>query len=109
MAYATTEDLAQALRVRLTPENTALLDACLEAAANEIDGFLDRVDALPDPPPPDVSRANVNRAAEWYKAADAAGGGVGFDQAGVLPARPGDGFARHGTTIRRWRQQWGVS
>lgn len=109
MAYATPDELAQALRVRITPENTDLLDACLEAAANEIDGFLDLIDPLPVPPPADVARCNVNRAVEWYKAADAAGGGMGFEQTGVLPATAGDGFARHGTTIRRWRQQWGVS
>lgn len=108
MAYATAAELAQALRVRVTAENTELLDACLAAAAEEIDHDLDRVDPLPDPAPATVQRCNVNRAVEWWKAADAAYGIVGFEQVGLLHA-PKDGFARHAVTITRWKQAWGVA
>lgn len=109
MVYATKDELAQALRVRVTPENDALLNACLEASASELDGWLDRIDPLPEPIPSEINRANVNRAVEWYKATDAANGAVGFEQVGVLTRPAGDGFDRHGKTIRRWREQWGVS
>jgi len=78
MVYATVEELAAALRVRVTPDNQALLDYCLAAAAEEIDAYLDRgAEVWPAPVPASVNRANVNRAVEWYKAADAAGGAVG--------------------------------
>lgn len=108
MSYATADELAEALRIRVTPANAALLDACLEAAADEIDGDLDRIDPLPDPPPAAVQRCNVNRAVEWFKAADAAYGIVGFEQVGLLHA-PKDGFARHAVTVTRYKQQWGVA
>jgi len=110
VAYATTDELAQALRVRVTPDNDALLSDCLEAAAEEIDAYLDRgSNPLPVPVPSAVVRCNVNRAVEWYKAADAASGSVGVDQTGILPSPPGDGFARHALTIRRFKQGWGVA
>jgi len=108
MAYATRDELAEALRVRVTAANTQLLEDCLDAAAEEIDADLDRVEPLPDPIPAAVRRANVNRAVEWFKAADAAYGIVGYDQVGVLHA-PKDGFARHAVTITRWKQRWGVA
>jgi len=108
MAYATVEQLAEALHGRVTPANTQLLEDCLESAAAEIDQYLDRVEPLDDPPPPAVVRCNVNRAVEWYKAVDAAYGMVGFDQIGVLRV-PTDGFTRHGFTITRYKQQWAVA
>lgn len=108
MSYATPEQLAQALKVRVTTDNQDLLAACLGAAADEIDGFLDRTDPLPDPVPDSVVRCNVNRAVEWYKAPDAANGQVGFDQTGILSA-PADGFDRHAGTILRLKQAWGVA
>jgi hypothetical protein len=108
VAYAEVAELAQALRVRVNAENTALLQACLDAAAEEIDGDLDRIDPLPVPPPATVARTNVNRAVEWFKATDAAYGVVGYEQTGVLQV-PNDNFARHAVTITRWKQQWGVA
>lgn len=103
--YATVDDLAAALRIRVTTENRALLQACLEAAAAEIDLDLDRTTPLPDPPPAAVARCNVNRAVEWFKAADAAYGIVGFEQTGLIYA-PKDGFARHAATITAFKQRW---
>jgi hypothetical protein len=43
MAYATIDELAVALRVRVTAENTALLQTCLDAAALEINHDIDLV------------------------------------------------------------------
>jgi hypothetical protein len=108
MAYATIDQLAEALHGRVTAANTQLLTDCLEAAAEEIDQYLDRIELLDDPPPASVVRCNVDRAVEWYKAADAAYGMIGFDQIGVLRA-PTDGFARHGYSIIRHKQQWAVA
>jgi hypothetical protein len=111
VAYATVDELAAALRVRVTPDNSPLLQDCLDAAADEIDGFLDRSDIAvwPAPVPPQIARCNVNRAVEWFKASDAFNGSVGQTETGVLKEPPGDGFARHGLSIRRWKQQWGIA
>jgi hypothetical protein len=109
MAYATADDLAEALRIRVTPTNQQMLDDCLDAAAGEIDFDLDRGDVpLPLPVPAEVKRCNVNRAVEWFKAADAAYGIVGFEQVGLLHA-PKDGFARHAVTITAYKIGWGVA
>lgn len=111
MAYATVDELAQALHVTVTAANTDMLTACLEAAADEIDGYLDVAATSvwpPAPVPASIQRCNVNRAVEWVKATDAAFGALGFDQMSQ-PVPPGGSFARHGSTIRRYRQQWGVS
>jgi hypothetical protein len=109
MAYATVDELAQALGVRVTDANTEALEACLEAAAEEIDHDLDRGDELlPVPPPFTVNRCNINRAVEWWKSPAAYNGGVGFDQTGPMPAPP-DGFDRHAATITRWKIGWGIA
>lgn len=42
MPYATVEELAAALRLKVTPENTPTLEACLNAAALEINHYVDR-------------------------------------------------------------------
>jgi glyoxylate carboligase len=108
MAYATKEELANALNdPRLATTQPELLDACLDAAATEIDGNIDRTTPLPDPAPAIIVRTNVNRAAEWYKAADAANGGVGFAQTGVLTA-PATGFERHAAALTPVTEQWGI-
>ena len=67
-----------------TPEVEAQLQSCLDAAAEEIDHDLDRRDPLPVPAPAAVIQVNIDRAVEWYKAADAAYGIIGFDQTGVV-------------------------
>lgn len=108
MSYATTDDLADALRIRVIPANEAIMQACLDAAAEEIDASLDRLEPLPDPAPASVVRCNVNRAVEWFKATDAAYGNGGFDQVGLLHA-PNDGFARHAASIASHKQQWSIA
>lgn len=108
MSYATVDELAEALRIRVTPANTALLTACLEAAAGEIDHFCDRVDPMPVPTPAEINRTNVNRGVEWFKANDVAFGAGGFEQTGLLKA-PGDDFERHTSGIIHYKQQWAVA
>lgn len=115
MSYATPEQLADALDVRVTDTNTPLLQACLDAAASEIDHSLDRVDPLPSPVPELLVRTNVNRAVEWFKAPAVYNGGVGTSDTGVLEA-PTSGFARHAAALlagvddegRSLKQGWGI-
>lgn len=107
MAYATVDELAAALRTKLTPENTATLQACLDAAASEIDDAVDRTDPIP-PADALVNRVNLLRGVEWYKANDAAWGILGFDESGALRL-PRSTFARHALTLMPLKQQWGVA
>ena len=106
MAYATPDDLANALEIRLTPENTGVLDDCLEAAAAEIDHCLEGTDMI-SPAPAIVVRTNVNRAVEWYKAPAAYNGGVGFGDTGTLEAP--SGFERHAAALLPLQTSWGVA
>jgi hypothetical protein len=108
-AYATVDDLAAALRIRVTPENTPALQACLDAAAVEINHDVDR--AADDPIAADdplAGRVNLVRAVEWWKSNDAAFGVIGFDQTGALTA-PRDGFNRHAYALTPLKRQWGIA
>ena len=107
MSYATVDELAQALRIRVTPENEPVLTACVEAAAAEIDHEVDRVYPIPSGDPL-ANRVNVLRGVEWFKANDAAFGVIGFDQTGALQA-PRDGFNRHAYTLTPLKEQWGLA
>lgn len=107
MAYADVDQLAAALKVKVTAASTPVLQSCLDAAAVEIDAKLDRIDPLPVPIAENIVRTNINRAVEWYKAPDTANGGVGFDQVGTM-VTPSSGFERHAKTILSSKQQWGV-
>lgn len=106
--YATVAQLAAAIRIRVTDDNRAALQRCLDAAAEEIDADLDRLDPLPVPTPAAITATNIARAVEWWKAADAAYGIIGFEDTGAIRA-PRDGFARHAATLTPWKQQWGVA
>jgi hypothetical protein len=109
VAYATTDELAAVLRLRLTPENTDALQACLDAAAVEIDHEVDRPADNPVPPAdPLANRVNLVRAVEWWKSNDAAFGIIGFDQAGSLQA-PRDGFNRHAYALTPLKLGWGIA
>jgi hypothetical protein len=109
MAYATVDELAAALRIRVTAENTDALQACLDAAASEIDHDIDRIDAVDDAEQLALAnRVNVLRGVEWWKANDAAFGVIGFDQTGALQA-PRDGFNSHAFTLTPLKQQWGIA
>jgi hypothetical protein len=108
MAYATVDELAAALRVRVTPENTPGLQVCLDAAAGEIDHDTGR--DTDDPIPqgdPLANRVNVARAVEWFKSQDAAFGVIGFDQTGSLTA-PADGFRRYSNSLTPLKAHWGI-
>jgi hypothetical protein len=119
-AYATTDELAAALNVRITSTNEPQLQACLDAAAAEIDHEIDwlpAVNPLIDPPQPPpltdaklalANRVNLVRAVEWWKSNAAAFGVIGFDQTGALQA-PRDGFNRHAYELTPLKQQWGIA
>jgi hypothetical protein len=85
-AYATVEQLAAALRIRVTAENTASLQSKVDAAAVEIDQYIgpNGVAVLPVPAPAPVVEANILRGVELYKSADAAFGVIGFEQIGAV-------------------------
>ena len=107
MAYATAEQLAEALEIRVTPENGPLLADCLDAAAIEIDHFLEG-QAIINPPDGLITRTNVNRAVEWFKAPATYNGGVGYEQTGVLAA-PTSGFERHAAALLPYKMSWGIA
>lgn len=107
MAYATIEQLAEALEIRVTVENTRLLHDCLSAAATEIEHFLEGAPIV-NPPLGMIVRTNVNRAVEWYKAPATYNGGVGFVDTGELTA-PASGFERHAAALLPYRRTWGIA
>lgn len=107
MAYATPDQLAEALEIRVTPENRMMLRDCLDAAATEIDHFLEGAPIV-WPPQGMLTRTNVNRAVEWWKAPATYNGGVGFVETGVLTA-PQSGFERHAAALLPYKQKWGIA
>jgi hypothetical protein len=109
LAYATTDELHQALRKTkpFTPEEEVFAQQCLDAAAEEIDAAVDRLDVMP-PDDPLANRVCLLRGVEWWKANDAAFGVIGFDQTGAVRA-PRDSFARHESALLPLKQQWGVA
>lgn len=110
MAYATVEDLAYAVRTRVTDANRDYLQRCVDSASEEIDAFLDRFvdEDLPEPAPAVITSTCVARGVEWYKANDAAFGVVGYTETGALRA-PRDSFERHAIAIGAWKQQFGLA
>jgi hypothetical protein len=107
LAYATTNELAAALRITVTAANQETLQACLDAAASEIDHTVDRLEPI-DPADPLANRVNLLRGVEWYKANDAAFGVIGVSDTGTLQA-PRNTFRRHGIALLPLKQQWGVA
>ena len=107
MAYATAEELADALEIRVTPDNQQALDDCLEAAAIEIDHFLEG-QAIINPPDGLIVRTNINRAVEWYKAPATYNGGVGTQDIGTMNA-PASGFERHAAAMLPYKMSWGLA
>lgn len=107
MAYATVDELAAALRIAVTSANTAGLQACLDAAAIEIDQTISATTPI-DPADPLANRVNVLRGVEWWKSNDAAFGVIGMADTGALQA-PRNGFRRHAATLIPLKQRWGVA
>jgi len=109
VAYATVDELAAALRVTLTPANTPGLQACLDAAAIEIDDAIDRAEDSPvDTSSALLNRVNLLRGVEWAKSNDAAFGIVGMADTGALQT-PRDGFYRHRLALLPHKQRFGVA
>jgi hypothetical protein len=106
VAYATISELAAALRITVTAANQDTLQACLDAAASEIDNTTDRLEPF-DAADPLANRVNLLRGVEWYKANDAAFGVIGVSDTGTLQA-PRNTFRRHAATLLPLKQQWGV-
>lgn len=111
MAYATVEELGAALRVRVTDTNRDSLQQKLDAAAVEIDAYLDRDPAtpLPTPAPPNVIEANINAAVDLAKAADAAFGIVGMSDIGALHVSSADAVSRQAGLLMPHKQRFGVA
>jgi hypothetical protein len=122
MSYATVEELATALRVRLTPENEDGLQACLDAAAAEIDHDVDwrpevdpRIEGNGLPYPEGdarlalLGRVNLLRGVEWWKSNDAAFGLIGYSEITGALQTPRDGFSRHATALSPCKQRWGLA
>jgi hypothetical protein len=107
VAYATAEELAAALRISVTAANQAALDACLAAAAVEIDYALDVAGTGPIDADPLANRVNVLRGVEWWKANDAAFGSPAG--AGGSLAEPAGSFARHSATLLPLKSTFGVA
>lgn len=103
MSYATPADLAAALEIRVTPDNEQTLQDCLDAAAGEIDRIMVDLPGWPtDPVPALVSRVNINRAVEWWKAPATYNGGVGAIDSGNMTgalSAPTTGFGRHAAVL----------
>ena len=109
MAYATTAELAAALRITtVSPDLEANLQRCLDAGALEIDDAICR--PADDPIDPDnalLNRVNLMRGVEWYKANDAAFGILGADENALR--LPKSTFARHAVTLTPLRKAWGIA
>jgi hypothetical protein len=112
VAYATVDELAAALRITVTAQNTPTLQACLDAAGEEIDHAVDWVTApahpIELPPDPLLNRVNILRGVEWFKSNDAAFGVIGFADTGALQA-PKNTFARHAASLIVVKEQYGVA
>lgn len=110
MAYATVDDLANALHVRVTPENQVALQRALDAAAREIDQDLDRPveSPLPAPVPPEIEHANIALAVEAFKMPDAAFGILGFDDTGAIRAAK-DTVPRYWSLLTPHKIRWGIA
>jgi hypothetical protein len=108
MAYATVDELAAKLRISVTAGNTAALQACLDAAAAEIDHSIDAAAATPiDPSDPLANQVNLLRGVEWWKSNDAAWN-VLADTSGAGMRLPKNTFNRHAATLLPLKQQWGI-
>lgn len=101
MAYATVDELAAAVRTRVTETSTPILERCLEAATEEIDTCLGWPTVEPlaaGEVPALVHSVCLVRGVEWYKANDAALGVLGYNDTGALTP-PASTFDRHAAVL----------
>jgi hypothetical protein len=110
MAYATVEQLADALRVAVTPKTAERLQMAVDAGALVVDAICDRPasDPMPDPPPALAVSENISIGIEVYKANDAAFGAVGLADIGVLTVSA-HVYARHRAALIPLKRQFGVA
>jgi hypothetical protein len=110
-AYCTIAQLAEGLRITVTPANTDMLTRCAEAAAVEIDASLDLVDApdYTEPWNPLWQSVNVLRGVEWFKANDAAFGILGIHESAGAIRTPRNPFIRHALTLLPSKEQFGLA
>jgi hypothetical protein len=104
VAYATIAELAAALRIPVTAAIQADLEACLDAAATEIDNA---VGDIVNPADPLLNRINVLRGVEWWKANDASVGSPAMAK-GTMIAPPSS-FAPHSATLTPLKSAFGVA
>ncbi len=104
MAYATTDELAEALRIAVTIQNSESLAACLDAAALEIDSVLEEPPVVPNAL---LNRVNILRGVEWWKANDAAFGAPAGGGAPLLV--PPSSFAKLSATLTPLKTSFGVA
>ena len=112
MAYVTIDELAAAVRTRVTPASTPVLERCAAAASEEIDHYLDLQPApahpIEAPYPALVVTVALARATEWYKANDAALGVLGYNDTGTLTP-PASTFDRHAAILVPLVDAWGIA
>jgi len=108
--YATVDELAATLRIRVTPATVDGLQRALETAATMCDQFMDRPDdqPLPDPPPAGVVATNILWAVDVYKSADAVIGLLGFEQTGTGTLSAGT-VARGEAWLVPFKINWAVA
>jgi hypothetical protein len=109
MAYATAAELAAALNTTVTAENTKVLDDCLGSATIEIDHYL-QVEgiAVATIPSALLTRVNINRAVEWFKAPAMYAGIAGVQETGTVTA-PKAPFDDHAATLLPYKMSWGLA
>ncbi len=115
--YAKAADLAQALhKARFDEREAVLAERCLRAATAEIDGQVDwfygepAFDELTEDQRAVVHMVCVDRAAEWWKSADAAFRLLGYADIGTLRVPP-DPFDRHRAALidAGIKQKWAIA
>lgn len=113
MAYAETTELARVLKIR-TPsdEQEAALDRVLEAAAAEIDAFIDLADGESIATAGGIAlleQVNLARAAELWKLEEVQFGVIlGSELSGAVHLRT-DSFAKHAITLAPLKGQFGFA
>jgi len=105
--YASVEELAALLRIRVSDRSDAL-QRVLETAAYEIDMELGRI--LPfSPPPALVVEVNLERAVEHWQQMQSPFGvlGLGFESGPAFVSR--DSWDRHAHKLAPLKETWGIA
>lgn len=107
-AYATTEDLADVLKIRSpTGEQEVRLQRCLDAAALEIDKELGLAAPYTEPPAL-VVEVNIERAVEHWQQGQQPFGIVGMGDTGAAYIAR-DSWDRHAHKLAPLKVSWGIA